>query len=97
MVWGKSLRKSLRSRHSTSAGTAAKGVAIASSLTATTEAIDRAARTVTVRGAERTLTIKGADDTDRAGIESGDEVRAIYSESVAIPVTSATPADTTPE
>lgn len=57
--------------------------------TAEVVAVDRDARTLTLRGPQRTLTLPVAEDIDLDAIKVGDEVEAIYQESVAIRVTPA--------
>ena len=54
--------------------------------TARVEAIDRESRLVQLSGAKRTLLIKAADDIDLSRVKVGDEVVAVYQESLAISV-----------
>jgi len=55
---------------------------------ATVQAIDRATRMVTVRGALQSVTLKVANDVDLSKIKVGDNVRAVYIESISIQVRS---------
>ena len=54
--------------------------------TATVMAVDPRARTVTLKGARHTVTLPVAEDIDIAKINVGDEVDAVYQESLAISV-----------
>jgi Cu/Ag efflux protein CusF len=54
--------------------------------TGTVTELDRDARTVTVQGPEATLTLPLADHVDVDSIHVGDEVNALYQESIAISV-----------
>ena len=49
-------------------------------------AVDPQARTVTLKGALRTVTLPVADDIDIAKVKVGDQVDAVYQESLAISV-----------
>ena len=55
---------------------------------ATVQAIDRTTRMVTVRGALQSVTLKVANDVDLSKIKVGDNVRAVYIESISIQVRS---------
>jgi Cu/Ag efflux protein CusF len=55
-------------------------------ITATVEAIDLRTREVTVRGPKQTVVVKVADDIDLSGIKRGDNVHAVYIETVSIQV-----------
>ena len=55
-------------------------------IVATVQDIDRKARLVTVRGPLQTVQLKAAEDVDLSRIERGDNVRAVYIESMAIRV-----------
>lgn len=55
-------------------------------IVATVQNIDPVAREVTVKGALQTVTLKVADDVDLSKIKRGDNVRAVYIESVSIQV-----------
>ena len=64
--------------------------------TATVMAVDRQARTLTLKGAQRTVTLPVADDIDISNVKVGDQVDAVYQESLAISVQPA-PAGKEPE
>jgi hypothetical protein len=49
-------------------------------------AVDKQARTVTLKGAKRTVTLPVAEDIDIAKLKVGDQVDAVYQESLAISV-----------
>ena len=55
-------------------------------------ALDAKARTVTLQGAEHTLKLEVAKDVDLSSIKVGDQVNAVYQESIALRVESAPPA-----
>lgn len=57
----------------------------------TVTAIDEGARTVTIRGVERTLVLEVSEDFDIDTINVGDDVNAIFQESIAISVEPAHP------
>jgi Cu/Ag efflux protein CusF len=57
-------------------------------IVATVQNIDPRTRQVTVKGALQTVTLKVADDVDLSLIKKGDNVRAVYIESVSIQVKS---------
>lgn len=57
-------------------------------IVATVQDIDPVARLVTVRGALQTVTLKVAEDVDLSAIKRGDNVRAVYIESISIRVRS---------
>ncbi|MCO6412225.1 MAG: copper-binding protein [Thiogranum sp.] len=60
--------------------------------TGTVVGVDREARTVTLKGPLRTVTLQVADDIDLDTVKVGDQVDAIFQESLAISVQAA-PAD----
>lgn len=49
-------------------------------------AVDAEARTVTIRGVERTVVLEAAEDIDLDAIDVGDEVNALFQESIVISV-----------
>ena len=55
-------------------------------IVATVQDIDAKARTVTVKGALQTVTLKVADEVDLSKVKKGDNVRAVYVETVSIQV-----------
>ena len=57
--------------------------------TGTVTTVDEASRTVTIEGVERTVVLEVADDFDLGSISVGDEVHALYQESIAISVEAA--------
>jgi len=57
-------------------------------IVATVQNIDPRTRQVTVKGALQTVTLKVADDVDLSLIKKGDNVRAVYIESISIQVKS---------
>jgi Cu/Ag efflux protein CusF len=54
--------------------------------TGTIVAVDRQARTVTLKGAKRTVTLPVAEDIDITKLKVGEQVDAVYQESLAISV-----------
>ena len=48
--------------------------------------LDREGRLATLKGAEQTITVKVDDDVDLDKVKVGDDVRAVYSETIAITV-----------
>jgi len=57
-------------------------------IVATVQSVDPKARLITVRGALQTVTLKVAEDVDLSQIKPGDNVRAVYIETVSIRVRS---------
>lgn len=57
-------------------------------ITATVEAIDRKAREITVKGARQTVVLKVDQGVDLSQINKGDNVRAVYEETISIQVRS---------
>lgn len=55
-------------------------------IVATVEAVDPKAREVTVRGALQTVVLEVAEGVDLSRIKVGDNVRAVYVESISIQV-----------
>lgn len=55
-------------------------------ITATVEEVDAQARTVTVKGAKQTVVLKVGDNLDLSQIKKGDNVRALYEETISIQV-----------
>ncbi|MBI5041844.1 MAG: hypothetical protein HZB57_11800 [Gammaproteobacteria bacterium] len=55
-------------------------------VTATVMAVDSQERTVTLKGALRTVTLPVAEDIDISNVKVGDQVDAVYQESLAISV-----------
>ena len=55
-------------------------------IVATVEAVDPKAREVTVRGALKTVVLEVAEGVDLSRIKVGDNVRAVYIESISIHV-----------
>lgn len=55
-------------------------------IVATVEAIDPEARQVTVKGAKQTVILKVADNVDLSQIKKGDNVRAVYEETISVQV-----------
>lgn len=53
---------------------------------ATVTAVDPRARTVTLKGARRTATLPVADDIDLDAIKVGDQIDAVYQETIAISI-----------
>ena len=49
-------------------------------------AVDAEARTVTIKGVERTVVLEAAEDIDLGAIDVGDEVNALFQESIVISV-----------
>jgi len=83
----------IRSRHDTvEAGRAEPGQKPAAMVrktieaTATVRAVDLEKRTVTLQGVRQTVTLPVAEDIDLSSIKVGDQVDAIYRESLAISV-----------
>lgn len=62
-------------------------------ITAVVRMVDLEARTVTLRGAEYTVTLRVGEDIDLTSVRIGDEVDAVYQESLAISVEPAPAAD----
>jgi len=56
------------------------------SATGTVTALDTDKRTVTIQGAKQTLTLPVSEDIDLASVKVGDQVNALYQESIAISV-----------
>ena len=59
----------------------------------TVTAVDVESRLVTIEGAERTLVLEVADDVDLGSLSVGDDVNALYQESMAISVEAAPSGD----
>lgn len=55
-------------------------------ITASVEAIDAKAREITVKGAKQTVVLKVGDNVDLSQIKKGDNVRAVYEETISIQV-----------